>query len=127
MLGQGICVIRFSLLASLVMMASGAHAQVSDPEAQEYIDRARINLGITSRKDCGKPDKDGAIIVCARRGPDPNRLPLPNERENIAGRTITGEIPDGQAATNLKSAHTCSTVGNGYGCSKGLSIVKQKF
>ena len=118
---------RVITIASLLFMANGAQAQQGDPGVQDYIEQARKNMGLRNRADCGVPDKDGAIVVCARRGEDPNRLPLPNERENLAGQTITGEIPNGNAAVNLKSAHKCSVVGNGYGCTKGLTIVKQKF
>lgn len=113
-------VVRVLMLGAALVRATPIHAQQADQGAQDYIDQARKNLGLTSREDCGKPDNDGAIVVCARQGPDPNRLPLPDERVDLAGKRL-GDIP--AASTVNPKARSCGVVGNGYGCNGGSPLL----
>jgi hypothetical protein len=62
---------------------------------------------------CSRDPGSDDIVVCGRRGPDPNRLPLPvervpGERENL----LPGELPRAQA-----SFDTCA-----IGCRRGPGI-----
>ena len=62
---------------------------------------------------CRRDSGSGDIVVCAPRGPDPNRLPLPVER--IPGERedlLPGELPRAQA-----SYDTCV-----IGCRRGPGI-----
>ena len=92
-----------------------------DPTAQDYIRNAKRNLGMTPREDCGQPDKDGAIIVCGRRGPDPNRIPLPEERDDLAGKRVLGEIP--RATTAKIGGPGCNVVGQTNQCNGGVNAL----
>ncbi|HEX8381653.1 MAG TPA: hypothetical protein VF619_14020 [Allosphingosinicella sp.] len=62
----------------------------------------------------------GDIVVCARRGPDPNRLPFPVPPE--PGARNSGEPAD-PADTLALSAEKCTTVGPNQQCSGGLPIL----
>jgi len=62
---------------------------------------------------CRRDRGSGDIVVCGRRGPDPNRVPLPDER--VAGdreNLLPGELPRAQA-----SYDTCV-----IGCRRGPGI-----
>lgn len=50
------------------------------------------------------------IVVCARRGLDPHRLPLPSTRP---GDRVAGELP---SAVALTKEETCTNVGITRGC-----------
>ncbi len=89
--------------------------------AQDYIRQAKRNMGLTVREDCGKADADGAIIVCGRRGENPNRLPLPDEREDLAGKRVRGDIP--RANANAPRTYGCSVVGQTNQCTGGLNAM----
>ncbi len=98
-----------------------AGAQTEADMAQDYIRQAKRNIGLTMREDCGKADADGAIIVCGRRGEDPNRLPLPDEREDLAGKRVRGDIP--RATANAPRTYGCSVVGQTNQCTRGLDMM----
>jgi hypothetical protein len=62
---------------------------------------------------CRRDRETGDIVVCGRRGPDPNRPPLPFER--LAGdreNLLPGELPRAQAGFD-----TCA-----IGCRRGSGI-----
>lgn len=117
-------VVRVIMLSALVAITASstnpAWAQSTDPEAQATIEQARKNLGIRSKRDCGKADQDGAIIVCGRSGENPNRLPLPDERSDLAGKRLTGDIP--AAGSINPKVRSCGVQGNPYGCNGGIPI-----
>ena len=67
----------------------------------------------TGTAPCPRDAAAGDIVVCGRRGADPNRLPLPVER--IAGEPenlLPGELPRAQA-----SFDTCL-----FGCQQPVSV-----
>src|SRR5687768_4630573 len=78
-----------AVLLGLTLIAAPGYAQrhVSAERAlQTYRDRFKPPAG----GGCAKEADGDAIVVCGRRpGVDPNRLPLPAERE--AGERIQGE------------------------------------
>ena len=115
-------VVRVITIASLLFLTNGAQAQQGDMGAQDYIEQARKNMGLRNRADCGVPDKDGAIVVCARRGEDPNRLPLPEERADLAGKRLTGDIPSAKDVNPKQRSG--GVVGQGYGCVQGVPLIK---
>src|SRR3954467_694860 len=48
---------------------------------------------------CPRDRDSGDIIVCGRRGPDPNRLPLPDERlPGDREHLLPGELPRAEAS-----------------------------
>lgn len=102
-------------------MAAPTHAQQADNQAQDYIAQARKNMGLQDRSDCGKMDESGSIVVCARQGEDPNRLPLPEERSDLVGKR-TSDIP--LASSVNPKTRSCGVVGNPYGCSGGIPLQK---
>lgn len=112
--------LRFLLLVLLAIIASATSAQQADQGAQDYIDQARKNMGLRDRKECGTVDNSGAIIVCARQGDDPNRLPLPEERADLTGKRL-GDIPS--ASSVNPKARSCGVVGPGYGCNGGSPLL----
>ena len=105
----------------LLFAAAPLCAQDEGGDAQEYIQQAKRNMGLTLREDCGKNDGDGAIIVCARRGENPNRLPLPDERDDLAGKRVQGDIP--RATANAPRSYGCSVVGQTNQCTRGLDMM----
>lgn len=111
------------MLASILYVGTPTTlaAQTQDQAAQDYIRQAKRNMGLTPREDCGKGDADGSIIVCGRRGPDPNRLPLPDERDDLEGKRVAGDIPRASAAPT--KVLSCSVVGQNNSCSGGVSLI----
>lgn len=113
---------RLAAGAALMMFAAApARSQEVDSGAADYIRQAKRNMGLTPREDCGKADSDGAIIVCGRRGENPNRLPLPDEREDLAGKRVRGDIP--RATANAPRTYGCSVVGQTNQCTRGLDAM----
>lgn len=118
-MSREVAAMRLTIVAVYCAMTSTPlAAQVNDPAAQDYIRQAKRKMGLTSREDCGKPDADGSIIVCGRRGPDPNRLPLPDEREDVSGNHVRGDIR--RATDGYAPAPTCrAEVGKVNSCGSG--------
>jgi hypothetical protein len=93
---------RAAVVAALAFAAAPAFALA--PETALTAERAieiqrdtvREAVGTAS---CARDRESGDIVVCGRRGPDPNRLPLPverlpGEREHL----LPGELPRAQAS-----------------------------
>lgn len=99
------------LLAVPAPALSGPGMPLTAEEAIEIQqDGVREAIGT---KPCARDSSNGDIVVCGRRGADPNRLPLPGER--IAGERenlLPGELPRAQA-----SYDTCA-----IGCMRGPGI-----
>ena len=113
MMGLRACRSALALLAG-----AAAPAFALAPETAVTADRA-----IEIQKDlvretvgtlpCRRDSADGDIVVCGRRGPDPNRVPFPNRRvpgepENL----LPGEIPRAR-----DSVPTCE-----FGCPSPVTI-----
>lgn len=106
-------------LAMAALALGAAPAAAAPPlSAEEALARQQSSLrsGIGLGCDRGA----GEIVVCARQGPDPNRLPLPVEPEPGARRS--GEPVD-PSETLALSAEKCTTVGPNQQCSGGIPIL----
>jgi hypothetical protein len=91
-------------VAALLLAGTAGPALALAPEASLTAEQAveiqqegvREAVGTAS---CARDRETGDIVVCGRRGADPNRLPLPverlpGERENL----LPGELPRAQAS-----------------------------
>ncbi|HEX9966271.1 MAG TPA: hypothetical protein VGB04_14945 [Allosphingosinicella sp.] len=111
-------IVARSFPAILVLAAAAAPAFALAPEAAVTAERA-----IETQKDsvretvgtlpCRRDGAGGDIVVCGRRGPDPNRIPFPQQRapgepENL----LPGELPRAQPSFN-----TCM-----FGCQQPVTI-----
>lgn len=121
-MSREVAVVGRAFGAVLMLFAlTPARAQTAESTAQDYIRQAKRNMGLTPREDCGQADADGAIVVCGRRGDNPNRLPLPDERDDLAGKRVRGDIP--RATANAPRTYGCSVVGQTNQCTRGLDMM----
>lgn len=102
----------------VLLLAAPAPAFALAPETSLTAERA-IEIqqdsvrGAVGTLPCRRDGASGDIVVCARRGPDPNRIPLPDER--VAGapeNLLPGELPRAQS-----SYDTCAIA-----CPRGSGI-----
>jgi hypothetical protein len=109
------------LAGAAALLATAAPASALAPEAPLTAERA-IDLQKEQVREavgtapCRRDGTGGDIVVCARRGPDPNRPPLPFERvpgepENL----LPGELP--RART---SYDTCM-----FGCQHPVTVTDE--
>ena len=83
------------LTIALLLAAAAGPVEAAPPAtAEEAMAAYRQVFKPTAELDCPRGD-EGEIVVCARRGEDPYRLP-PSARE--AGVPVRGEAPSGTAA-----------------------------
>ena len=103
----------------LALAASPAAAQKT-VTAEEAIANARRTFVPTAELDCPRAQDPEEIVVCARQGPDPYRLPLAVPPE--PGSRVAGEAPSG---TDIMAAadDPCTTVGPNQRCSGGLPVL----
>jgi hypothetical protein len=104
-------------IAAAALASAPAHA-APPASADEAVARQQASLRSSLGLDCDRPS--GEIVVCGRRGPDPNRLPLPVPPE--PGARNAGEPADPSEALAL-SAEKCTTVGPNQQCGGGLPIL----
>jgi hypothetical protein len=89
--------------AILLLAATATPAFALAPEAPITAERAIETQRDSVREvvgtlPCRRSGADGDIVVCGRRGADPNRVPLPDER--VAGareNLLPGELPRAQS------------------------------
>ena len=110
---------RLALPLLLAFAASPAAAQQA-VTAEEALANARRTFVPTAELDCPRASDPEEIVVCARQGPDPYRLPLPVPPE--PGSRVAGEAPSG---TDVLAAaeDPCTTVGPNQRCSGGLPVL----
>jgi hypothetical protein len=89
--------------ALLLLIPAGlcAPAAAAEPlTAEAAIDHYREVFEPVEALDCPKPASPDEIVVCGRPegSADPNRLPLPPEREPGAPVALAGEAPTGKDA-----------------------------
>ncbi|HEX8241807.1 MAG TPA: hypothetical protein VF574_18885 [Allosphingosinicella sp.] len=109
---------RLAGAAAFLLLAAPVPAFALAPEAALTAEQAVEIQKDGVREAVGtapcRSDRDGGdIVVCGRRGPDPNRLPLPvervpGEREHL----LPGELPRAQTSYN-----TCM-----FGCQQPVTI-----
>lgn len=105
---------------AIVLLVAFAAAPVAAlaPQAPLTAEQAAERQRDGVRRAVGTaPCADGAavgdIIVCGRRGPDPNRAPFPDQRaEGEPENLLPGELPRAQAAYS-----TCE-----FGCPQPVTI-----
>lgn len=106
-------------LAMIAAALAAAPAPAQPPvTAEEAL--ARQQSALRSGLGIGCDRSAAEIVVCARQGPDPNRLPLPVPPE--PGARIAGEPVDPNETLAL-SAEKCTAVGQNQQCSGGLPIL----
>ena len=106
------------LIGALLLGASAPVAAEAPVSADQALARQQAALRSTLGLGCDRGGGD--IVVCARLGPDPNRLPLPVEPE--PGARPAGEPPAPAEALAL-SAEKCTTVGPNQQCSGGVPVI----
>lgn len=106
-------------LAMAALALAATPARSAPPlSADEALARQQSSLRSGLGLDC---DRDSAeIVICGRRGPDPDRLPLPVPPE--PGARNSGGPADPSEALAL-SAEKCTTVGRNQQCSGGIPIL----
>jgi hypothetical protein len=118
--GSGMRPPRPACAAAGLFLAASAPAFALAPESALTAERA-IEVQKDSVREaigtapCRREGGSGDIVVCGRRGPDPNRLPLPvervpGEREHL----LPGELPRAQA-----SFSTCQ-----FGCQQPVTVTQ---
>jgi hypothetical protein len=98
------------LLAALAAAPALAAPPTAGQAAEAQQDGVRRAVGTAS---CARGSAGGDIVVCGRRGPDPNRIPFPDRRsggepENL----LPGELPRA-----LTSYDRCE-----FGCPQPVTI-----
>ena len=103
---------------------AGAQGTITAEEAIETQHRQlQEATGTAPCRPPGESDED--IVVCGRRGPDPNRVPFPDQRmPGDRVRLLPGEPPSGMAALDGTAQSPCSTVGANQRCSGGLNVIQ---
>lgn len=103
-----------ALLAAFAAAPAPAFAPEASMTAERAIeiqrDKVRDSVGTLP---CRRDGAGGDIVVCGRRGPDPNRVPFPDQRnpgepENL----LPGELPRAQP-----SFDTCE-----FGCPDPVTV-----
>jgi hypothetical protein len=91
------------LAAAALLPAAPAYAAPEVPLTAEQaveIQQAGVQEAVGTAP-CPRDRETGDIVVCGRRGADPNRLPLPAERlPGAREHLLPGEIPRAQASFN---------------------------
>jgi hypothetical protein len=98
--------LRAPAALSLLALAAAAPALAFAPEAAATAEQAIEKQKHSVREavgtlPCPREGEGGDIIVCGRRGPDPNRVPFPDQRapgepENL----LPGELPRARTSYN---------------------------
>ena len=106
----------------LLFLLWAGEVMAADPLTAE---RAEANYRRTFRPvealRCPPATSPDEVVVCGRReGPDPNRVPFPNEREPGARvRLLPGELPRASASV----ADPCAMAGPNHPCGGSMAIV----
>ena len=111
------------LLLTALAAPAGAAAPVT---AEEAMANYRESFEAGTRIDCRRDADSDEIVVCGRSDRrDPNRIPLPDEREPGAPvRLLPGEPPSAVAALSAGSGMNCATLGPNPRCNGGLDVFR---
>ena len=107
------------------MLAAAPAVAAPTVTAEEAMANYRKSFETGALIDCRRDPDSDEIVVCARSGrPDPNRVPLPDEREpGERVRLLPGEPPSAVAALSAGSGMGCST-SNIPRCNGGLDVFR---
>ena len=108
--------LRLAVGALLLAAAAPALAGPQPPlTAEEAIEIQQDGVReATGTAPCPRDAGTGDIIVCGRRGPDPNRLPLP-VKPGAGENLLPGELPRAQTGYD-----TCM-----FGCQRPVTITDE--
>ena len=116
-----------SRLALPLLLGLGLAAAPASPAAaqqtvtaEEALANARRTFAPTAEIDCPRAQDADEIVVCARQGPDPYRLPLASPP--APGSRVRGEAPSATEAMTAAD-DPCTTVGPNQRCSGGLPVL----
>jgi hypothetical protein len=115
----------FFAFAAAAMPAAAQPGAAPAPSAEQAIETQHRRLqAATGTAPCPTDAAPDEILVCGRRGGDPDRLPFPDERVP-GGRValLPGEPPSGTAALRATAGSPCTTVGPNQHCGGGLPVV----
>jgi len=111
----------------MAAMAIATPAIAAPPiTAEEAMTNYQKSFGKSAGIDCRRDTGSDEIVVCGRSEQrDPNRVPLPDEREPGAPvRLLPGEPPSAVAALSAGSGMNCATVGPNPRCNGGLDVFR---
>ena len=105
-------------VAALLLLASAA-ASAQTVTAEQAMENHRLSFPTVREIDCPTDAAADEVVVCARRGPDPNRMPMPSP---APGRRILGEAAGTTEAMRVGD-DPCTTVGPNQRCGGGLPVI----
>jgi hypothetical protein len=110
-------------LAALLLGSVPAYA-AAPVTAEVALENYQKSFDTGKLVDCRRTPEGDEIVVCGRSGPDPNRVPLPDEREpGERVRLLPGEPPSAVAALSAGSGMNCSASNNPR-CGGGLDVFR---
>ena len=102
---------------------------VAAPTAEQAMAQYRRTFRPVEELRCPKSVGPEDIVVCGRReGRDPNRVPLPDEREpgeRVA--LLPGEPPSASVALARTDRSACRTAGPNHSCGGGIDFLQILF
>jgi hypothetical protein len=113
----------------LLMGWQGAAAAAEPPTADQAMAQYRLTFQPVSELRCPKGVGPEDIVVCGRReGRDPNRIPLPDEREPGARvALVPGEPPSAAEGLARTDRSACETAGPNHACGGSISLLSILF
>jgi hypothetical protein len=116
--------------AALMLAVAAAPATAAEPPtAEQAMAQYRRTFQPVDELRCPKAVGPEDIVVCGRReGRDPNRVPLPDERqpgERIA--LIAGEPPSATEGMARTDRSACETAGPNHPCGGSISLLSILF
>jgi len=113
---------------ALLLLAWAGQAAAGPVTADDALSNYRQTFRPVSELRCPK-GAGNDIVVCGKRdGPDPNRVPFPNEREPGARvALLPGEPPSASAALALTDRGPCETAGPNHSCGGGIDFLSILF
>jgi hypothetical protein len=118
------------LAAGLLLIAwQTAAAAAQPPTADQAMAQYRRTFQPVTELRCPRSAGPEDIVVCGRReGRDPNRIPLPDEREpgeRVA--LLPGEPPSASVALARTDRSPCETAGPNHSCGGGFDFIQILF
>ncbi|MEA3035803.1 MAG: hypothetical protein QOH04_1568 [Sphingomonadales bacterium] len=118
------------LAAGLLLIGWQAAAGAAEPPtAEQAMAQYRRTFQPVSELRCPRSSGPEDIVVCGRReGRDPNRIPLPDEREAGARvGLIAGEPPSAAEGLARTDRGACETAGPNHACGGSISLFSILF
>ncbi|MEA3061552.1 MAG: hypothetical protein QOJ94_1333 [Sphingomonadales bacterium] len=120
---------RWITAAMILVVAAQPASAAEPPTAEQAMAQYRRTFQPVDELRCPKGVGPEDIVVCGRReGRDPNRVPLPDERE--AGDRIgllPGEPPSATEGLARTDRGACETAGPNHPCGGSISLLSILF